>query len=245
MAFASSLLIAAAGALCSVQSASQPPAVVELFTSQGCSSCPPADQWLGTLNSRYGERVIALSLHVGYWDYIGWKDPFARREFSERQRELAAANGSGVYTPGIFVQGREARDWPDARRFDAVVKAAQQASSGARLSVSVQSLSPSAVVVAAVGDGPPEARLWLALVQDASSTAVRAGENRGETLRNHHVVRAWRGPFPVAGAVQSLGFPATGEAQPAGWSVVALVERSNGATLQAVRLPLSRCAVAR
>jgi hypothetical protein len=241
MTVASALVMAVAGALCSVQSAPQPPAVVELFTSQGCSSCPPADRWLGTLG-RYGERVIALSLHVGYWDYIGWKDPFARREFTERQRELAGANGSGVYTPGVFVQGRELRDWSSAPRFDAAVKAAQQPSSATRLSLSVQSLSPAAVVAAAMGEGPPGARLWLALVQDASATAVNAGENRGETLRNHHVVRDWRGPFPVGGTVQSLGFPVATDTQPTGWSIVALVDQPKGATLQAVRLPLARCA---
>ena len=87
----STILLAAATALCSVESGLQPAIVVELFTSQGCSSCPPADQWLGTLRERHGDGVIPLSMHVGYWDYIGWKDPFARREFNDSCSPTRAA----------------------------------------------------------------------------------------------------------------------------------------------------------
>ncbi len=245
MSFVPIVLLAAAGTLCSVESTPQPAVVVELFTSQGCSSCPPADRWLGTLRQRYGDRVVPLSMHVGYWDYIGWKDPFARREFNERQRLLADANGSrAVYTPGVFVQGREVQGWSSTARVDALVRSVQQKPAAARLKLAVESITPAAVTVRAQGEAPPGARLWLALVQNGLATAVKAGENRGETLRNDHVVRDWRGPYAVDDVSQALTFPPSAAAQPEGpWAVVALIDDARGATLQATRLPLSQCGV--
>ncbi len=238
------VLLAAVGSLCSVDSAPQPAVVVELFTSQGCSSCPPADRWLGTLRERYGDRVVPLSMHVGYWDYIGWKDPFARREFNERQRLLADANGSrAVYTPGVFVQGREVRDWSSTAKIDALVRSVQQKPSAAALKLGVESITSAAVTVRAQGKAPSGARLWLALVQSGLATAVKAGENRGETLRNDHVVRDWRGPYPVDGASGTLTFPPSAAAQAGPWSVVALIDDPRGITLQAARLPLAQCDV--
>lgn len=243
MSLLSSALLAAAVGLCSVDSAPQRAVVVELFTSQGCSSCPPADRWLGTLRDRHGERVIPLSMHVGYWDYIGWKDPFARVEFNERQRLLAAGNGSRtVYTPGVFVQGRELRDWNRAGRFDALVRAAQQSPAAARVSLAVEAVKPRSIEVHVRSEAPRGSRLWLALLQSGLTTVVRAGENRGETLRNDHVVRAWHGPHAIGDARLSLDVPADSEVSQGGWAVVGLVDDPGGRTLQAVRLPLSACA---
>ena len=100
-----------AASSCRVQSPAHRVALIELYTSQGCSSCPPADRWLSALPQRFRPtEAIPLALHVGYWDYIGWKDPYARPEFKLRQREWATANQSRtVYTPGVFVQGLELR----------------------------------------------------------------------------------------------------------------------------------------
>ena len=244
MSVVSVVVLAAATALCSVESGPQPAVVVELFTSQGCSSCPPADQWLSTLRERHGDKVIPLSMHVGYWDYIGWKDPFARREFNDRQQLLADAGGShSVYTPGVFVQGRELRDWSRPGAFDAAVRTALQRPATARLNVAVESLTADAVQVRVRGEAPESARLWLGLVQSGLATAVSAGENRGATLRNDYVVRDWRGPFSVAAATQTLRFP-NPDVRPSvarSWAVVALVDSPNGATLQAARLPLDTC----
>jgi len=240
-----SLLLAAAGVACSIDTNTQRAVVVELFTSQGCSSCPPADRWLGSLRAQYGDRVIPLSLHVGYWDYIGWKDPFARREFNERQRLLAANSGSStVYTPEVFVQGRELSDWARAGAFDAAVRKTLQQPAAAHLSLSVQSLSTEAVSVAVRGEAPGGARLWVALVQSGLSTAVSAGENRGATLRNDHVVRDWSGPLAVSNATTVLRFPAPQAGQPStagAWSVVALIDDVKGSTMQAARLDLDQC----
>ena len=106
----------AQAATCQATSPKNTVALVELYTSQGCSSCPPADRWLSQLPSRIdANRAIPLALHVGYWDYIGWKDPFAKREFNDRQSQLAALNGNRTrYTPGVFVQGRET-NWSSRR----------------------------------------------------------------------------------------------------------------------------------
>ena len=243
MAIMSTVLLAAAVSACHADSPPEPAVVVELFTSQGCSSCPPADRWLGTLRQRHGDRVIPLSMHVGYWDYIGWKDPFSRREFNERQRLLAAASGSStVYTPGVFVQGREFADWSRAPRFDAAVRAAQQGNAPARVSLRAERVAADAVTVRADADAPKGARLWLALVQSRLSTAVNAGENRGETLRNDHVVRDWRGPFAIGAVSHALMLPPdTERSGPTDFAVVALIDDARGATLQAVRLPLAPC----
>jgi hypothetical protein len=84
--------------------------LIELYTSEGCSSCPPADQWLGTLKDDPGlwQKFVPVSFHVTYWDYLGWKDPFAQDVFSQRQRAYASAwNARSVYTPGFVNQGRE------------------------------------------------------------------------------------------------------------------------------------------
>jgi len=107
------------GAQCVAQSGAGTTALVELYTSEGCSSCPPADRWLASLGQRYTPgSVVPLALHVDYWDYIGWKDPYARREFSLRQRKLSQLQRMAlVYTPQVVLQGRDWRLWA-TRAFD-------------------------------------------------------------------------------------------------------------------------------
>src|SRR5512139_200416 len=110
------LALAAASAQamqCSARSPATTTALVELYTSEGCDSCPPADRWLSSLGAKgYApDRVVPIALHVDYWDYIGWKDPYARQAFSARQRKMAAlARASLVYTPQVLLQGRDFRD---------------------------------------------------------------------------------------------------------------------------------------
>ena len=229
---------------CSVVSAAHQTALVELYTSQGCSSCPPADRWLSQLEQRYTRtQVVPIALHVSYWDYIGWKDPYARDEFNRRQRELAAANGSrSVYTPGVFLQARELPDWPKAARFDAAVRALVATPAEARISLkariagSTVTVEPSAVAFHSTRDP----RLILALVESGLSVAVPAGENRGETLRNDRVVRAWSGPLALTPAPLQWTLPTGTERR---YAVVAFVQESapNGRVLQTLDLPLSGC----
>src|SRR3954468_19444073 len=101
---------AAQGAHCTAQSAAKTVALVELYTSEGCDSCPPADRWLSSLGAQgYApDRIVPIALHVDYWDYIGWKDPYAHAAHSARQRKMARlARAAMVYTPQVLLQGRD------------------------------------------------------------------------------------------------------------------------------------------
>jgi hypothetical protein len=242
------VLLSAAGAAtassCSVQSPAHRVALVELYTSQGCSSCPPADRWLSTLTQRYRPtEAIPLALHVGYWDYIGWKDPFAKREFNDRQRDWAAANQNRtVYTPGVFVQGRELREWHAAPMLDRHVKSTNAMPAGATITVAGRKEGQQWLldVSAQTAVARPGAELRVALVQSGLSTAVRAGENRGETLGNDHVVREWSSALPLGRHPLSYSVPAA--VSSGGWAVVAFVQNGKGQEiLQAVQWSPKAC----
>jgi hypothetical protein len=190
-ALAAAFLAAAAGTsqaqTCEVRSTA-PPLIVELYTSEGCSSCPPADRWLSTLKGR--SDVLALGFHVNYWDRLGWPDRFASREATDRQYLLARAAGSAqVYTPQVVVDGRDWRGWPSlpAKRGMPAAPALQLTREGDQVRARVEA-----------GAGGARSRLagyWVVL-EDGHSSKVRAGENAGETLKHDHVVRLYR---PVEG----------------------------------------------
>jgi hypothetical protein len=248
----SAAALAAANPACRVSSAPQTVAIVELYTSQGCSSCPPADRWLSQLPARYGAtQALPLAFHVGYWDYIGWQDPFARREFGERQRALAQRSRSlsaTVYTPEVFIGGREVGDWhlaaSAARAIDAVNARTARAAidlavapSGDGLQVSVRARPSGTAAGGPIG-------IQLALTQSGHQTAVTAGENRGSMLAEDHVVRAWvQSPLSSTGdAEQHIALPSDG---PRRFAVVALAQDlRTGDFLQGVELPLAACLAA-
>ena len=233
---------AAEAASCQATSPKNTVALVELYTSQGCSSCPPADRWLSQLPSRIdANRAIPLALHVGYWDYIGWKDPFAKREFNDRQSQLATLNGNRTrYTPGVFVQGRET-NWSSGA-FDAQLRAVNQRPAVATIKLDNVETQGGKVGVRAHAElatpnSAKNPRLFVALVQNGISTKVTAGENRGETLANDRVTRAWSGPLPLGTRTVSLEAPSTAARDLA---LVAFVEDDTG-VLQALQLPLAAC----
>ncbi len=202
------LLLALLTPLAALSADGQGTAVVELYTSQGCSSCPPADALLGRLTD--APDVIALSLHVDYWDRLGWTDPFGSPRYSRRQRDYAASlDGSGrVYTPQMVIDGRRGVVGHRASHVRAAIEAAR--ARGDTVSPEFTGTPPSAVVI------PPgaidgSASVWLARFDERHRTAVERGENAGETLINHHVVRSlerlgsWSGervrlPVDAAGA---------------------------------------------
>jgi hypothetical protein len=170
-------------------------AVVELFTSEGCSSCPRADALLNELAGEADPRVLTLAFHVDYWDSLGWRDPFASPESTARQRAYATALGDdGVYTPEMIVNGTEAFTGSDRSRATAAIARALGSPSLARLDLSP---APPAArtstldVAYRVEGAPPGAVLDVALVEDGLSSRVLAGENAGRTLRHESVVRAW------------------------------------------------------
>jgi hypothetical protein len=191
LAFMSTAAIAQAQAqTCSATSGSTPPQVVELYTSEGCSSCPPADRWLSTLKGQPG--VLALAFHVNYWDRLGWPDRFASPEATARQYQLAQAAGSrNVYTPQVIVNGRDWRDWP---RLPAAVTGVAP-----RLTLSRDG---NQVVAQVEGGGSGQWAGYWAVLEDQHVSQVRAGENAGETLRHDHVVRLYK-PVPAWNAAQA------------------------------------------
>jgi hypothetical protein len=233
-----------AAAVCAVASPPHTVALVELYTSQGCSSCPPADRWLSALPGQVpAERAVPLALHVGYWDHIGWKDPFARREFNQRQRWLADLNRNRtVYTPGVFVSGREWPNWRDRTALASAISQVNLRPAAVRLALSATGAGDRlALQVDAEAIDPlraADAVLFVALKQHGHATAVTRGENRGETLRNDHVVRDWR-ELPLAATRIEFTLPSDGGRV---FEVVAFAQdRKRGEVLQALSLPLPSC----
>ena len=177
------------------------PVVVELFTSQGCSSCPPAENFLRDLAKR--DDVIALEYHVDYWDYIGWKDPFASPLFTQRQRNYARQLGSRtVYTPQMVIDGADHAVGSRRGAVNALIKDAQtQRQSRPAGGVEVNLRSDDQGHLWAVLEGYPDKTLDINLVSfdDQHRTKVKRGENAGRELTNARVVRRlerlgqWRG----------------------------------------------------
>jgi hypothetical protein len=178
--------------------------VIELFTSEGCSSCPPADRLLATLASeadRSGDPVFALSFHVDYWDYLGWSDPFGRPEFTERQKAYAEALGGGVYTPEMIVNGRTAFTGSNEAKARRALRAALSRPARCRFESLEAKKSEGNIQVTYAGSVAGRGSLLrLALVLPDTAIPVGRGENSGRTLRHHGVVRVFKSmPWPVAG----------------------------------------------
>jgi hypothetical protein len=168
-------------------------AVVELFTSEGCSSCPPADEVLAGLAQSADPRVYPLALHVNYWDELGWPDRFATEDNTTRQQSYARAFGtSRVYTPQAIVDGTEEFVGSDRERTAAAVARALTRPASVLLRLRPRRTAPDVIIVdyEATGASPPSL-LHLAVVDRFASTSVRAGENAGKTLHHANVVRAF------------------------------------------------------
>lgn len=210
-----------------VAGGSTSPVVVELFTSQGCSSCPPADRLLAGLESApgYGERVHALSFHVDYWDRIGWKDPFSSPSWTERQYAYARALGcSGVYTPQAVVNGRVQFVGSDtASMRDAIAKVEAPA---AAVTLEVVREGGAVRVRARAtmlgSDDAAELAVVVVLAEREITTEVRRGENAGRALVNDHVVRRLETPFRIGGAAGRSGEGTVTFVPEAGWNAARL-----------------------
>lgn len=174
-----------------VAAAAQGPVVVELFTSQGCSNCPPVDELLAQLAEQ--EDVIALALHVDYWDYIGWADTFADPAFTERQHAYARAAGSTVvYTPQLMIGGQTPMVGHQPMAvFNEIM---DHADAPDPVSVRVAQVGDQLVLAAEVLGSPPERAMQVHLVRYTPQEVVSIprGENANNTFEYHNIVRTWQ-----------------------------------------------------
>lgn len=182
------------------------PNVVELFTSQGCSSCPPADRLAGDLAKR--DDLIVLSLHVDYWDYLGWKDTFGQAAFTKRQRSYAATRGDGqVYTPQMVVNGLAHAVGSDVGNIESAIAATGATLAGKRVAVTLTPSAGGATVQigdAPAGLGKAGVQIMLADFKSAADVAIRGGENGGKKVTYVHVVRELKSLGAWTGKAQTI-----------------------------------------
>ena len=234
---------------CHATTGAQRGALVELYTSEGCSSCPPADHWFAQLAANADPtRLSLLAFHVDYWDSIGWPDRFGSGAFSDRQRDrVANAGGRSVYTPQVMLGQRVGFPWGTPSSLAALHAVNAQASplgldlaavkTGNGLDVSIKALP-------VPGGALPGGDLFLALYENGLSTQVKAGENSGVLLRHERVVRQLLGPYPLSGTqwsrVVHVAPPREAHAERLG--LTAFVQSRAGDNLQVLSLPLTTCA---
>lgn len=245
-----SALLLAPGAFaqsCSGHSPAHTVALLELYTSEGCSSCPPADRFLSQIASgpRSAEAVLPLSLHVDYWNHIGWKDPFSSATFTARQRALSAQAGTRViYTPEVFIGGREVRNW--AEDSAAAVRRINAQPARAAIAIALARTDAQQLHLEVTGKAPAGARLQVALLQNGLAVRVGAGENGGRTLHHDAVARRWfsAAPAGAGGALRLVETLRLDDAVTAGsggsgnYAVAAFVQAADGEILQAYSLPV-------
>jgi len=202
-----------------IAAAAERPVVVELFTSQGCSSCPPANAYLNELSKRPSD-VLALAFHVTYWDYLGWKDPFSLKIATDRQARYGRRFGDGSYTPEIVVDGSTGmvgsyRDDVDR----AIVKA--RANGTTIADVHVVTKDGKAEIDVGVGQGT--ARVLLVGFDREHVTPIGRGENRGRTMAEANIVRSFRSVAEWSGAPIHLD-----EQLPEGELIAVILEAPDG-----------------
>lgn len=226
----------AAHADCSARTGATRAHLIELYTSEGCSSCPPADRWLSALPAN--AQLVPLAFHVDYWDSPGWSDRFANPRFTKRQNALAAqSHSSTTYTPEVAIDGREWRSWNSGE--PPLVEAAQPIGLALHID-SGQPLHVRLEATPAAGDDVGAYVAWLALSEDKLTSAVRGGENRGVELHHDHVVRAFVGPLKLAQAQATIELPADLHRDNA--RVVAFVQRIDGGEVaNVVQVALLSC----
>lgn len=208
------------------------PVVVELYTSQGCSSCPDADAYFGELVRQPG--IIAIGFHVDYWNYIGWRDPYSSKKFTYRQKEYAMSfRQTGVYTPQIVIQGRRGEVGSDRKAVGRMIADARRLKPSATVLLEKLGGNRLRAVVTAAAEGKG-AEVWLALIDRRQTTKIPRGENEGKTLVNHNVVREWRKLGDVAEEKLELNLVAAGEkGEKRGGAVVIVQQPKAGAIIGA------------
>ena len=222
--------VSAAQPACQARSGAVVPPVIELYTSEGCSSCPPADRWLSSLKAAAAKgEVVAQAFHVGYWDYIGWVDRFASPAHTVRQRQLAGLNRLGsIYTPQLVRNGRDWRDWP---------RALSSKPDAARAAVTLATAEGVVVEAQVVpGDGIGRWAAYWTVTEHGHTSKVSAGENAGELLKHDFVVRQYVDAGVYEGAQRLRLRLLPGDPAHARQVNLVVFEPQNGRPLQALSL---------
>ena len=214
---------------CRAESATTLTPVIELYTSEGCSSCPPADKWLSTLKPAAASgKAVVQAFHVGYWDYIGWVDRFATPAHTTRQRQVASANSlSSIYTPQVVRNGQDWRDWGRTLA----------ATEPARARISLQRNGTDAFeAMVTPAEGVTRWSAYWTVTEHGHSSKVKAGENAGELLQHDFVVRQYvpAGDYQGASRLQLRTVP--GKPGHARQVNLVVVEPRSGKALQALSL---------
>jgi len=223
-------------------------AVVELFTSEGCSSCPPADTVLAAIARDARERNVAvypIAFHIDYWDRLGWKDPFSSAAATARQQTYAQALGSSQYTPQMIMNGRTEFVGSDSDRAKKEIAAALIEPVAARVRVSASRASDSSLAVEySVEKAPRSAVLNVVVVEGALKTQVHHGENAGRTLHHENVARAIKTFSLDAGATGKITLDVPAGMSDSNVSVIAYVQEASmrivGASSAAIAAPVAR-----
>lgn len=203
------------------------PVVVELFTSEGCSSCPPADAYLSELSQQRSD-ILPLAFHVTYWNSLGWKDPFSLDVATQRQAEYGRRFGDGSYTPEMVVDGTTAFVGSDRSSGETAIQKAKGADS---TSAPLSAVRKGNAITVSVGAGSGSAQVILVGYDAQHTTAVGRGENGGRTLKESNIVRS----FEQIG--QWTGKPATFNPQiPVGEKTAVLLEAPDGHIVGAARV---------
>ena len=231
---------------CAADSSEHRVALLELYTSEGCNSCPPADRWLNGLQDRGTgtSQVVPLAFHVDYWDYIGWKDRFAKPEFSQRQRLIASRNQSSfIYTPQFVLNGRDFRHARKQGGLEERLKAINAEAAGIRIRLEQTGRQNKVrVALRAHNADSTSAHVFLVLFQNDLSSEIKAGENVGKKLYHEFVVRELKGPLPVAPGAsveRAFEFDLGALADPADLGFAVFAENAiSGENLQAMAVPL-------
>ena len=246
MAIVLSPLASHAAGTCRAESGDRVVPLVELYTSEGCDSCPAADRWLSA-NFPAGMQnpAVALAFHVDYWDRLGWKDRFATPAYTARQHQAMRANrATFVYTPQLVLQGRDYTGWRQGGAASAIATAAART---ARARIEMQAMvEASSVAVQAdarLAEAPRrELSIAFAYADSRLVSEVKAGENRGVKLTHDHVVRAFQTrPLTAATASFSVRLPRPAEAGAHPMLVAFVQDVASGDILQALALPLDSC----
>ncbi len=227
---------------CSAKTSDKTIPLLELYTSEGCSSCPPADKWMSKIKHGKSE-VTPLAFHVDYWDYIGWKDKFSKAEYSDRQRKTAAFGGAGfVYTPQFVFNGRDFKGW-DNSRLNSAIKQTQQLTARAKLTLDAVNQTDGSIKLSASAEAtsPADAKkadVFVALYENGLVTNVQAGENVARQLKHDYVVRKLFGAYQINNRNQfnkSFNLAKAWQDKEAG-AVIFVQDSSNGKIIQSLAL---------